>query len=264
MKTKTIATLILLVVSLMLSSYKASYDAHFEEWVDRELYGFNIPTDTLLELFDLPLCGQYKRDGTGFNIIEIDENGFEIAVYLHPISNGTTKPSKYVLMTPTDVARRINFPNIYGKTLTGFETQQAYIKQFQKFAEEDEKISGVPAYITLAQGILESNSGRSPLALRCNNHFGVKCQSTKCKKGHCENFTDDSHKDFFRNYETVLDSYKHHGRFLSRMKRYKKLFKLDRDDYKGWAQGLQDAGYATDPQYASKLIRLIESHKLVT
>jgi len=120
---------------------------------------------------------------------------------------------------------------------------------------------GIPASITLAQGLLESNIGTSKLATKNKNHFGIKCFSKKCKKGHCSNFNDDHHKDFFRNFSTVWESYRAHSLLLQK-KRYKKLYKLKATDYKGWAKGLQAAGYATDKQYANKLVKLIQRLKL--
>jgi len=135
--------------------------------------------------------------------------------------------------------------------------QQAYVKRFSKVAENEMKKYGIPASITLAQGLLESNIGKSSLARKNNNHFGIKCFSRNCKKGHCSNHTDDSHKDFFRVYKSTWESYRAHS-VLLQAPRYKSLKKLKRTDYKGWAKGLKKAGYATDPRYAEKLINLIE------
>jgi flagellum-specific peptidoglycan hydrolase FlgJ len=137
----------------------------------------------------------------------------------------------------------------------------SYIRRFSKVAQEEMKRFGIPASITLAQGLLESNAGTSPLALHNQNHFGIKCFEKHCRKGHCANFSDDSHKDFFRIYQTVWESYRAHSKFLQK-DRYKPLFKLKSTDYKGWAKGLQKAGYATDQRYAEKLIRLIEAYEL--
>jgi flagellum-specific peptidoglycan hydrolase FlgJ len=113
----------------------------------------------------------------------------------------------------------------------------------------------------LAQGLLESNAGDSRLAVDANNHFGIKCFSRSCQKGHCKNFTDDTHKDFFRTYPSVWESYRAHSLFLQR-DRYKHLLNLSKKDYKGWAHGLKKAGYATDKRYAYKLISLIETLNL--
>lgn len=139
--------------------------------------------------------------------------------------------------------------------------QLAYVQQYLSIAQSEMAKNGVPASITLAQGLLESNIGKSRLAQNNNNHFGIKCFSRKCKKGHCSNFSDDSHKDFFMKYPSPEESYHAHSRLLKK-DRYKKLFQLRMTDYKGWAKGLSKAGYATDPKYADKLIRLIENLEL--
>lgn len=136
-----------------------------------------------------------------------------------------------------------------------------YIKEFAPIAQEEMKSFGIPASITLAQGLLESNVGDSKLAKRNNNHFGIKCFSKNCKKGHCSNYTDDSHKDFFRIYPSAWESYREHSEFLQK-ERYKHLKKLGTKDYKNWAHGLRKAGYATDKKYALKLIRIIEALNL--
>lgn len=140
--------------------------------------------------------------------------------------------------------------------------QLKYVKRFSHVAQQEMKQYGIPASITLAQGLLESNVGESKLATRNNNHFGIKCFSRSCKKGHCSNFTDDSHKDFFRKYRSSWESYRAHSLLLKRNSRYSKLFELRRDDYRGWAHGLKKAGYATDKRYAEKIINLIEDLNL--
>ncbi|MCG8327369.1 MAG: glucosaminidase domain-containing protein [Chitinophagales bacterium] len=140
--------------------------------------------------------------------------------------------------------------------------QLRYVKRFADVAQAEMDKYGIPASITLAQGLLESNVGESKLATKNNNHFGIKCFSRSCSKGHCSNFTDDSHKDFFRKYQSSWESYRAHSMLLKRGSRYQKLFKLDHNDYKGWAHGLKKAGYATDKRYAEKIINLIEDLKL--
>lgn len=135
--------------------------------------------------------------------------------------------------------------------------QLAYVKRFYKIAQKEMETFKIPASITLAQGLLESNVGESRLATKNNNHFGIKCFSRKCKKGHCSNFTDDSHKDFFRKYRSAWESFRAHSQLL-KADRYKGLYKLSTTDYQGWAKGLKQAGYATDPKYAEKIIELIK------
>lgn len=135
--------------------------------------------------------------------------------------------------------------------------QLAYVKRFYKIAQKEMEEFKIPASITLAQGLLESNVGESRLATKNNNHFGIKCFSRKCKKGHCSNFTDDSHKDFFRKYRSAWESFRAHSQLL-KAKRYQSLYDLRAGDYEGWARGLKRAGYATDPNYAEKIIELID------
>lgn len=137
----------------------------------------------------------------------------------------------------------------------------AYIKRYAPVAVAEMKKYGIPASITLAQGLLESNVGQSKLAIHNNNHFGIKCFSRNCTKGHCSNHSDDSHKDFFRKYDTAWASYRAHSLFLQKQ-RYKHLLELPRSDFKSWAKGLSKAGYATDKRYADKLILIIETLKL--
>ena len=133
-----------------------------------------------------------------------------------------------------------------------------YVDKYADLATKEMGKTGIPASITLAQGLLESDAGDSRLARENNNHFGMKCHSKRCLPGHCSNYKDDSHKDFFRKYRSVTDSYLDHSRLLKGA-RYKRLFKLSSSDYKGWARGLKDAGYATDKRYAEKLISVIET-----
>ncbi|MEZ4993935.1 MAG: glucosaminidase domain-containing protein [Saprospiraceae bacterium] len=135
--------------------------------------------------------------------------------------------------------------------------QLAYVKRYAEVAQKEMDKYKIPASITLAQGLLESNVGESRLATKNNNHFGIKCFSRKCKKGHCTNFTDDSHKDFFRKYKSAWESFRAHS-ILLRADRYKPLYELKTTDYRAWAKGLKKAGYATDPNYAEKIIELID------
>jgi flagellum-specific peptidoglycan hydrolase FlgJ len=139
--------------------------------------------------------------------------------------------------------------------------QLAYVEQYREVALEEMEKHGIPASITLAQGLLESGTGRSTLARKNNNHFGIKCFSKKCHKGHCSNHSDDHHKDFFRIYGTPEESYRAHSKVLMK-DRYRKLFGLSITDYQSWAKGLSKAGYATDPRYARKLIAMIEDLEL--
>jgi flagellum-specific peptidoglycan hydrolase FlgJ len=137
---------------------------------------------------------------------------------------------------------------------------ESYIDKFSKTAQEEAKIYNIPASITLAQGLLESNAGDSKLAKKENNHFGIKCRA-KCQGCRCANYTDDDQFDMFRIFDSAWESYREHSKLLS-SGRYKSLTKLDRKDYENWAIGLKSAGYATDKKYAEKLIAIIEYFKL--
>jgi hypothetical protein len=137
---------------------------------------------------------------------------------------------------------------------------QDYVERFSKIAITEMEKYGVPASISLAQGLIESRAGHSTLARRNNNHFGIKCFSKRCKKGHCSNFTDDSHKDFFRVFKNPWESWREHSKMISGG-RYARLKKHGRD-YRKWAYGLKAVGYATDRTYADKLIGIIERYQL--
>ncbi|MDC3209889.1 glucosaminidase domain-containing protein [Saprospiraceae bacterium] len=139
--------------------------------------------------------------------------------------------------------------------------QEAYVNRFVEVAQKEMRKYGIPASITLAQGLIETNAGDSRLAKQNNNHFGMKCFSKKCGKGHCANFTDDSHKDFFRKYKSSWESYRAHSQLLMG-RRYRHLKKLGNENYRDWARGLKKAGYATDKHYAEKLINIIDELKL--
>ena len=118
---------------------------------------------------------------------------------------------------------------------------------------------GIPASITLAQGILESGAGKGRLAVQANNHFGIKCHDWNGKKIYHD---DDEEDECFRKYDNPEYSYRDHSMFLTNRGRYSFLFDLKKDDYKRWAKGLKNAGYATDPKYPQKLIDLIERYEL--
>jgi LysM repeat protein len=134
-----------------------------------------------------------------------------------------------------------------------------YISTFADLAMREMSRTGIPASITLAQGCLESDNGNSRLAVRGNNHFGIKCHEWEGKRIHQN---DDSWRECFRSYPSVYESYMDHSQFLTSKPRYAALFQLDPGDYRGWARGLKDAGYATAPDYARKLIGIIEEYQL--
>lgn len=134
-----------------------------------------------------------------------------------------------------------------------------YIDKYHELAVEQMKLHKIPASITLAQGLLESGAGYSELASKSNNHFGIKCAGGW--SGRTVRHTDDAPNECFRAYKHPRESYEDHSAFLKRA-RYASLFKLEITDYKGWARGLKQAGYATDPSYANRLITIIEDYEL--
>jgi len=141
------------------------------------------------------------------------------------------------------------------------KTEQ-YIQKYSIAAVAEMGRYGIPASITLAQGILESGNGESRLAVEGKNHFGIKCHSNWNGKTIIED--DDEKGECFRKYDNVADSYRDHSLFLTERGRYSFLFEYKRTDYKKWAKGLKKAGYATNPKYPSLLIDLIERYELYT
>jgi flagellum-specific peptidoglycan hydrolase FlgJ len=137
---------------------------------------------------------------------------------------------------------------------------QEYIQKYKDIAKEDMLKYGIPASITLGQGILESGAGTGPLSMQANNHFGIKCH--KEWTGDSIKYDDDEAAECFRKYNNPEESYRDHSLFLTSRPRYASLFQLPINDYKSWAKGLKDAGYATDPNYPTKLYLLIERYNL--
>ena len=139
-------------------------------------------------------------------------------------------------------------------------TAENYIDMYKNIAVAEMKRSGIPASVTLAQGLLETESGNSDLVKKSNNHFGIKCKKNWI--GETVTHTDDAPNECFRKYEKAEDSYKDHSDYLKSTSRYAQLFELDASDYKGWAYGLRKAGYATNPRYPQILISNIEKYNL--
>lgn len=135
-----------------------------------------------------------------------------------------------------------------------------YIRKYKDIAIKEMKRTGVPASITLAQGILESSSGKSKLAVKGKNHFGIKCHSNW--KGKKVIHDDDKKNECFRKYKSVYDSYRDHSDFIKNGQRYNFLFDYKPTNYKAWARGLKKANYATEKRYAELLIEIIEDYKL--
>lgn len=146
------------------------------------------------------------------------------------------------------------------KTLVKLDVVIDYISDYKDIAMSNMKNFGIPASIILAQGILESGAGRSKLAVTSNNHFGIKCYTDW--KGETTFYDDDKSQECFRKYKNPEESYQDHADIVSKRKRYASLFDLPKGDYKSWAKGLKNAGYATDPNYPQKLINYIESYHL--
>ena len=138
-------------------------------------------------------------------------------------------------------------------------TSLQYIERFKAIAIQEMNLYGIPASITLAQGLYESGSGNSELAKNANNHFGIKCTSDWKGKSYYKD--DDNKNDCFRVYDRPEDSFRDHSNFLKR-KNYAHLFELDKNDYQGWAYGLKSAGYATNPKYPQLLIGIIQKYNL--
>lgn len=170
------------------------------------------------------------------------------------------KPERIVKPAKPDITEVIaeDVESASFKSLIVKSTEE-YLDLFRVISQQEMRLYGIPASITLAQGILESSSGKGRLAVEANNHFGIKCHDWTGDRIHHD---DDSLQECFRKYNDAKYSFRDHSLFLTTRSRYSKLFELDKDDYKSWAKGLKAAGYATDPKYPEKLISLIERYKL--
>ena len=140
------------------------------------------------------------------------------------------------------------------------QTREEYVEKYKAIAIAHMERYGIPASITMAQGILESDSGNSRLSRSSNNHFGIKCK--KSWTGERVYHDDDAKGECFRAYPSVEASYQDHADFLDQSPRYDSLFAYSADDYRSWARGLKACGYATAPDYAERLVKIIESMKL--
>ncbi len=162
-----------------------------------------------------------------------------------------------VIVQPNDKTPQTNRPSANAPYA---EVVAFYIDTYSGIAKDEMLQYGIPASITLAQGILESGAGRGDLTKRANNHFGIKCHNSWT--GDRVYHDDDEKGECFRKYRDAKYSFRDHSLFLTQRSRYQGLFKLRKDDYKGWAKGLKKAGYATDPKYPNKLISIIERYNL--
>ena len=170
----------------------------------------------------------------------------------------TITESPYKNVSPVQQVQHVKKLQKSNKSLNKYSLQ--YIKKYAPIAVSEMHKYNVPASITLAQGILESGNGRSQLASKSNNHFGIKCHTGW--KGAKVYHDDDEKGECFRKYKYVESSYEDHSQFLSGRRRYASLFALRKTDYKGWSKGLKKAGYATDKNYPKKLIKIIETYEL--
>ena len=152
--------------------------------------------------------------------------------------------------------------NVFFASAQKNASYERYINSYKNLALQQEQKYRIPASITLAQAILESGAGTSYLAKEANNHFGIKCQTDW--QGARAYKDAEIRNECFRKYNSITDSYEDHSKFLTERPRYAGLFLLQKSDYRGWAKGLQEYGYATDKGYANKLIRIIELYQLYT
>jgi len=177
-----------------------------------------------------------------------------------PYSKPRIEPKVVVTPTKKTEEKDVEIIESTSKTTVTNDVVRDYINQYKEIAKNNMRTHGIPASITLAQGILESGSGQGRLAKQANNHFGIKCHSNWT--GETIKHDDDKSQECFRKYDDAADSFRDHSVFLTSRSRYASLFKLPKDDYKSWAKGLRKAGYATDPKYPDKLITLIEKYNL--
>lgn len=167
------------------------------------------------------------------------------------IKNQTPGNEKGIYTLPEDTGKFVRFE---------IASVNEYIDTFSEVAQLEMKAYGIPASITLAQGLLESGFGKGKLAIKTNNHFGIKCHTGW--KGDYDFHDDDEKGECFRKYNHPMYSYRDHSLFLANRSRYAFLFDFKSNDYKRWAKGLRQAGYATDKRYPQKLISLIEKYRL--
>lgn len=183
---------------------------------------------------------------------ETELGAFPIMPVAMPTERKTTTPEGVIVSPKKATLKKVGFEGDNGRR------DEAYIKRFQGVAILEQQKYGVPASIKMAQGLLESQGGQSELTIKYNNHFGIKCHARECTPGHCVNYKDDSHKDFFRTFGNAWESWRAHS-LLLQGERYAHL---KGKPYREYAHGLKKAGYATDKRYAYKIIALIERYDL--
>lgn len=176
------------------------------------------------------------------------------------ITKENTKPKTEIKTVQSEETNSSEELVATSKVSTTTDDVRLYIDSFKDVAKYNMKNHGIPASITLAQGVLESGAGKGRLSTIANNHFGIKCHTGWT--GESVSHDDDAAQECFRKYQDPSESYRDHSLFLTSRSRYDGLFKLDKGDYKSWAKGLKAAGYATDPKYPDKLIGIIERYQL--
>jgi len=247
----------------------APYDknlAIFQKFKQSKFFGLIVKHQISLSLFlfIVACAGITKASNSGYNesFPEVEQSAFFDVE--SPTETKYEAPEPIVetktVSKPSKTKKKVNDAAPVSGTLQPELSVEQYIKKYARYAVMSQRKYGVPASISLAQGIVESRSGNSSLARENNNHFGIKCFSKTCNTGHCTNKTDDTHKDFFRKYKSPQESWEAHGLHIS-TGRYEHL-KKHRRDYKSWAYGLKRAGYATAPNYAKILINTIEKYNL--
>jgi len=170
------------------------------------------------------------------------------------------KTEHVVKTKKTKSSKKKESTTIVNSNISYAEVVTNYIEEYRDIAMQEMRQYGIPASITLSQGILESGAGRGELTKKANNHFGIKCH--KGWTGKRVYHDDDKNQECFRKYKDPEISFRDHSLFLSERSRYSELFELRKDDYRGWAKGLRKAGYATDPKYPQKLIGIVEKYNL--
>ncbi len=211
-------------------------------------------TSIVIVALVLSACGGAKKKVNGYN----KRKGAANTEVVEPPKPPKTKAPKKVTeekveeINETEKSRENNTPVFK-------DNVERYVYNFADIAKDEMKLYGIPASITLAQGVLESNAGQGELTVKSNNHFGIKCNGWQGEKVYHD---DDALDECFRKYNNPKYSFRDHSLFLTDRRRYASLFELNRDDYEAWAYGLKSAGYATDPKYPAKLISIIERYEL--
>ena len=231
-------------------------DLNLAEWVLIQIKFFKSVNNTTK--FGIVFCfiSGTVTVGTAFAALTMPEQRTKL---IYAYAQARPVPTAIVKMERDKPAKKWAAKNPQAPAIPLKYDAEEYIQKYKKIAQDEERRSGIPASITLAQGLVESRGGTSTLAVQNNNHFGLKCFSRNCKKGHCTNHTDDTHKDFFLKFKTAEQSFRQHTACLKKP-RYARLFKSR--DYRRWASGLESCGYATDRSYAEALIKIIQTYEL--